>query len=59
MGLSSQRLRQISPENLEINRSGKGLELIAEVAQTLQPFVDIEKTSVGPASPIPRNRWRQ
>ncbi len=30
-----QRLHQISPENLEINRTGEGFELITKVAQPL------------------------
>jgi hypothetical protein len=43
-----QRLHQVSPEYLEINRTGKGLELIAEVAQTLQALIDIEKSRLDP-----------
>jgi hypothetical protein len=39
-----QRFHQISPEYLEINRSGKGLKLIAKIAETLQALIDIKKS---------------
>src|ERR1700724_4386419 len=46
--LRSVRIRkhrvEFRPERLEIHRDPKGLELVAEVAQTLQPIIDIKKT---------------
>lgn len=35
---------QISPEDLEIHGAAKGLELVVEVAQPMQPIMSIEKT---------------
>src|SRR3984893_2192757 len=46
--LRSVRIRkrrvEFRPERLEIHRDPKGLELVTEVAQTLQPIIDIKKT---------------
>jgi hypothetical protein len=40
----AQRHIQLRPEHLEINRASIGLKLIAEIAQPLQSFIDIEKS---------------
>ena len=39
-----QRPRQLGPENLEIDRRRESQQLIAEIAQPLQPLVDVEKS---------------
>src|SRR5207302_6047525 len=45
--LRSVRIRkrrvEFRPERLEIHRDPKGLELVTEAAQTLQPIIDIKK----------------
>ena len=43
-----QRHIQLRPEHLEINRASIGIKLIAEIAQTLQSFIDIEKSWLAP-----------
>jgi hypothetical protein len=45
-----QRPGQLGAEHLKIHRRRKGQQLVAEVAQPLQPFIDIEKSPSGRAS---------
>ena len=37
---------QISTENLEVHRRNPGFELSAQIAQTLKPFINVEKSSL-------------
>jgi hypothetical protein len=49
VGIRKRRV-EFRTERLEIHRDPKGLKLVAEVAQTLQPIIDIKKT------PLPAHR---
>jgi hypothetical protein len=56
-----ERRVEFRPERLEIHRDPKGLELVAEVAQTLQPIIDIKKPGRSriESSPIDPSQWNQ
>jgi hypothetical protein len=55
-----QRPRQLGPENLEVHRRRKSQQLIVEVAQPLQPLIDIEKSSLTAHRFVSRSTsWRE
>ena len=37
---------RIGTENLDVHRRNAGFELIAQIAQTLEPFINVEKSSL-------------
>ena len=37
---------QVGTENLEVHRRNPGFELSAQIAQTLKPFINVEKSSL-------------
>lgn len=52
-------IHQIRPEHLEINRTGKGFELITKITEALEAFVNVEKSRLtahrSPPAPSPKH----